>query len=237
MADADAQNFVAFARFVNQSTDKIFAARLKEYLDVDAFLRFVAVNAVLANLDSFVGTGHNYYLWIAPKTGLAHFLPWDLNETFGRHPSSGAPREQIDLSIRHPWSGSNRLLERVLAQPEWTRAYQRACENLLADAAKPERLAAQIDLIARTTGPVIAGESDESRAAFARAMGGPEGPVRNGPGSRPPYREDMPLKEWITGRAASIQAQFAGQREGTLPRDSRGPGGGPPGGGFRPPPR
>jgi spore coat protein CotH len=53
------QRFIAFARLVNEADDEQFRREIGGYLDVDAFLRFLAVNALIANLDSFLAFGNN----------------------------------------------------------------------------------------------------------------------------------------------------------------------------------
>jgi hypothetical protein len=44
---------------------------------VDQFLRFVAVNAIIANNDSYLRGGHNFYIYLDPKDGKVRFIPWD----------------------------------------------------------------------------------------------------------------------------------------------------------------
>src|SRR5262245_15432461 len=44
---------IEFARFVNQANDADFKKQIETYIDVDAFLRFLAANALVSNLESF----------------------------------------------------------------------------------------------------------------------------------------------------------------------------------------
>ena len=55
--------------------------------NVDEFLRFVASSSAAIDFDSFLSTGHNYFLYVNPADGLVHFIPWALNMTFGGYPS------------------------------------------------------------------------------------------------------------------------------------------------------
>jgi spore coat protein CotH len=75
------------------------------------------VQGLLANLDSPLVTGHNYYLYLHPKTRRLVWLPWDLNEAFAGFNPAGSIREQTELSVDHPFSGVNRLAERLLQIP------------------------------------------------------------------------------------------------------------------------
>src|SRR5207302_10624576 len=44
------QRLIDFARLVNQADDAQFRREIASYLDIDAFLRFVAANGLLVNL-------------------------------------------------------------------------------------------------------------------------------------------------------------------------------------------
>ena len=60
--------------------------------------------ALLSNLDSPLLTGHNYYLYLHPKTHQFVWIPWDLNEAFAGFAPGGDPGEQMNLSVDHPYS-------------------------------------------------------------------------------------------------------------------------------------
>ena len=79
----EARRVVEFAKLVNQATDAEFRARIDAFLDVDGFLRFLAANALLANLESFVALGHNYHLHLDPRSNRFTFIPGDLEFALG----------------------------------------------------------------------------------------------------------------------------------------------------------
>ena len=79
------QRVMEFAQLVNQPDVTQFRARIGDYLDVDQFLRFVAVNAMIVNRDSFLGGSHNFYLYLDPKDGLDPIHP------VGSGPVDGQP--------------------------------------------------------------------------------------------------------------------------------------------------
>lgn len=54
----------------------------EKYLDVEEALKFIALNVVTNNTDSYIGqTNHNYYLY--EDDGVFSVLPWDFNMAFG----------------------------------------------------------------------------------------------------------------------------------------------------------
>ena len=72
---------------VTYATPEDFAAALEKVLNVDTFLRYMAVVNMLGNWDSYPYTGNNYYLFFNAGTGRFEWIPWDL--TWGgdtRHP-------------------------------------------------------------------------------------------------------------------------------------------------------
>ncbi len=51
-----------------------------DVLDTDTFLKYMAVNTVIQNWDTYGRMTHNYYLYNNPDTGLLTWIPWDNNE-------------------------------------------------------------------------------------------------------------------------------------------------------------
>jgi spore coat protein CotH len=47
------------------------------------WLKFIAVNNFLVSLDSYLGSGHNYFLYHREDIDKLIHLPWDMNEAFG----------------------------------------------------------------------------------------------------------------------------------------------------------
>src|SRR5207245_1700773 len=80
---ASKERLKAFTKLVNQASEEEFRQQIGAFLDLDRFLRFVAVNSLLTNLDSFVGLGHNYFLYLDPTDNRFVFLPWDHNHVMG----------------------------------------------------------------------------------------------------------------------------------------------------------
>ena len=254
---ADTDRFIALTRLVDQADDATFARELPQRLNLTNLLRFVAVNAVLANYDSFLGTGHNFYLFQPRGDGKTMFIPWDLNESFGGHPGAGSRWAQAEFSVLKPQSENIRVIGRVLANPEFAAVYRREVAALLTNAFNPDRLRADAVRIARVTQASVFAESSRAKSAFERsALGltnrvtaaeprpGREGEPRAGGPDAPMMRDDMAFAEWVRLRADNVAAELAGQRTGTSPPMTRGPGGPrPPGrpqlggpGGLVPPP-
>ena len=232
----DTARFIDFVRFIQQAPPDQFAQGLREYLEPEGFARFVALNAILANVDSFIGNGHNYYLHVHPTNGRATFIPWDLNEAFGMHPVSGSSASQMVTSILRPNADPNRLVERFVADPTLGPLYRSQCELILTNLFVPARLKAEVDRIAAVTQPVVFAETRRAKEDFERTVLGTrrldDGDLRQPRHDREfakePYQprgfpdaidiDNMPLKAWIEGRAQHAREQLDGKVRGTRPR-------------------
>ncbi|MHC1765067.1 MAG: CotH kinase family protein [Verrucomicrobiia bacterium] len=228
----ETERFIALTRLIASADDATLRRELPERMDMDSLLRYLAVNALLANYDSFVGNGHNYYLFQSAEGGKAVFIPWDLNEAFGGHPPLGPRLRQAEFSVLRPLAQKNRLIERVLADPTWAAEYRRTLSNLLTHACKPGRLQAAAAQIATVTRQTVFAESPLARAMFQRTVLGATNvdlPARAPEGRPRPIRVDLeepPLADWITVRMGNAADELAGKRKGLTPRFR--PFGGPP---------
>ncbi len=230
------RRLIEFAKLVNNADDNEFRKEIGSYLDVDEFLRFLAAMVLLSNLDSPLAMPQNYYLHIHPTTLQVVFLPWDLDLSFGSWPMGGTPEQQSDLSISHPHTGQNRLIERLLAIKEYDGAYRQHLKRLMAGYFSVDRLGKDIGTCEAVLKDIIA---EEVKAVAARKESRGFG---RGPGPGPMFGQGLPLAAFVVKRAESVNAQLAGKSKGFVssgglfggpgggPGRGFGPGGGPPGG-------
>ena len=222
----ESQRVIGFAKLVNQSTDEEFKKQIDSYLDVDTFLRFLAANAFISNLDSFFAVGWNYTLYLDPKTNKFAFIPGDLESTFASPSFLGTPDQLMDLSLAKPYPGENKLPDRLLAIKEVNEKYQKLVKELSTTVFTKEQLLKDMEAIDKAT---KSAREKETKAVAARKEPAPGfGP----PGAMGPQAPD--IKTFAEKRTASIAAQVAGKSKGYVPQFNFGPppgGGGGPGGG------
>lgn len=60
-----------------------WAAAVEQVLNVDGFLRYLAVIFLSLNLDTYPYTGNNYYIYNDPGTGRFEWIAWDMNNSWG----------------------------------------------------------------------------------------------------------------------------------------------------------
>ncbi len=129
-------------------------------LDVDSALRQMALDNLTVNLDSYIGSGHNYYLYHRKADDRFVMMPWDPNEAWGNFnmgmaldgltalpllwlpPAGQAPGPPLPGQPAGPQQpGATRpLAQRLWAVPEFQQRYLRIVKALLEGPAKPETL-------------------------------------------------------------------------------------------------
>ena len=62
---------------------------LESIIDMDLYLKYLAVNTTMRNWDTYGLMTHNYYLYNDPSTKKFVWIPWDNNEAFTDGPGGG----------------------------------------------------------------------------------------------------------------------------------------------------
>lgn len=211
--DEQKQRLIDFTKLISSGSDEEFAREIGSYLDVEAFLRFIAANALLANLDSYLGFGHNYYLYLVPKTKRFVFIPWDLDLSLATWPAAGMPEQQVELSIHHPHAGRNSLIDRLFAIEAHKARYLAILKELTSTHFTRKHLLARLEEIEKVLKEPLAKEA-QAVAARQERRGGGFGPGFGG-GS---FGQTMPTRKFIERRTESVAAQLAGKTKGFEPR-------------------
>ncbi|RKZ29841.1 hypothetical protein DRQ36_07425 [bacterium] len=101
-AEDDWTDLIELCNFINNTSESEFGA-VMGWLDAEAFARFWAANTFMVNLDSYQGTGHNYYMYFDSDT-IARYIVWDVNEAFGvfTFGMSGAEMREMPIDWRQP---------------------------------------------------------------------------------------------------------------------------------------
>lgn len=206
-ADTKAQKrLIALTRLVNFADDAEFNKRIERYLDVDEFLRYAAACSAMTNIDSFLGFGHNYFLYLNPKDDRFAIVPWDLNNTFGGIVMFGGVDSIVEWSVSKPWLGGNRLTERLFAVPKYEKAYRKHLAALASGHCTVEKMHAEIERMQKAIGPALGREADKQ---IKPAMG-------TG-GMAAFLGKPADLKDFVKRRAESLSAQLGGKSAGKDP--------------------
>jgi len=209
---AEARRVMDFARLIHQASDAEFRRDIASYLDVDGFLRFFAVTALVCNMDSMFTIGHNVLIYLNPKTNQFVFMPWDLDLSFGGFFFFGTPSNQADISVKHPYGGSVKLVDRLLDWQDAAEKYKKILEELTTTCFTKEKLLADIEAIDKAAGPILEKEKSAAKARKENSGGGFGFAPIGGPD-----QGSTTLRTFVEKRVASVSAQIAGTSKGMIP--------------------
>jgi hypothetical protein len=235
---SDPSRLIQFVKLLYQASDEQFEAEVEQFLNVDSFLVWLAVNTLLTNLDSYAGMGHNYYTYLNEETGRFEFIPWDLNYAFGNFSLAGAPERRIDFDIYHPYTGRKILIERLLQVAKYQEQYLAHLRKLIEGPFHPDAMHAEIDRLYALirTAAVEDTHNAYPTEAFKHSISAnvPLGmfslsgtPIAQSPQpslrlssfgsfqqSAEPIMQVIGLKPFVTKRVESVRAQLAGEKQG-----------------------
>ena len=92
---------------------------LEAVFDVNVFLKYLAVNSIIQNWDTYGKMSHNYYLYNDPATSKLTWIPWDNNEALQEGKQGGA----LALDFANIQAGGWPLIEKLLADPVYKSQY------------------------------------------------------------------------------------------------------------------
>ena len=160
---------------LRQSDPAAWRAGLEAVFDVDGFLRWLAVNTLIQNWDTYGNLPHNYYLYADEASGALAWIPWDNNMALssGASTPGGVPgfMPPLALSLDDVDAGDHPLIGFLVADPVYHSRYVELVARA-ADVFEPERMAsvyeANFEMLSAYLRDVGADESlsDMRRATF-----------------------------------------------------------------------
>lgn len=118
------QRMMELGQLVSQPDVDVFRSRIGQYLDVEEFLRFLAVNAFIANGDSYLGGGHNFYVYLDPADDKVRLIPWDQDLSMGSRNMGGG------FDLLRPYNGDQPLIYWLLDDPMVVARYRQILKEL-----------------------------------------------------------------------------------------------------------
>ena len=130
-----------------KSDPEAWRAGLEAALDVDAFLRWLAVNTLIQNWDTYGNLAHNYYLYADESSGALVWIPWDNNMALssGEGTWGGARglRAPLTLSLADVDADAHPLIGFLIADPVYHSRYV----ALVAEVSSQEFTPARMQLV------------------------------------------------------------------------------------------
>lgn len=146
---ADHKRVVTALKNISEGND------LKDYMDIDNLLRYMAVHVFSVNEDSLSGTmAHNYYLY--ETGGKLNLIPWDYNLALGGMGSSNDATSVVNDAIDNAFSGTN-FFDTLMEDETYHSQYYAYLQQLVSEYinggefdAFYERVRSQIDELVET---------------------------------------------------------------------------------------
>jgi hypothetical protein len=225
----DWTDLIALVDVLNNIPPEHLRERIEAVLDVESALTLLALDAATVNLDSYIGSGHNYYLYHRKSDDRFALMPWDPNEAFGVFdmgiPLADLPSLPLFFSPRPMLMPGgqplppNAQLPRPLAQKLWQveeyrERYLARIRDLIEGPASPDALRERMETLRAMIEPWVEQERrsmftvDEFRRALEENIQtGSAGPPP--PGTPPTPRFLIPgLMPFVRARAANILEQL-----------------------------
>jgi hypothetical protein len=155
-AEADGGAAVAALAEAAAADDAELLDALDTVMDLDAFYRFWAVEILSQHGDGYTGNHNNFYLYVDPADGRAHFLPWGTDMTWGVWEAAHAGDEEDAEPLPPPEIlTTSQLPYRLRSHPDGAERLADAMADVLANRWDPEGQQARIDQMLALATPVL----------------------------------------------------------------------------------
>ncbi|MBN4066048.1 CotH kinase family protein [Candidatus Amoebophilus asiaticus] len=205
----DWSDLVNLIDIINNTTPVDFRVKLDEVMHTTNRLMAWAANNLFVNLDAYLGSGHNYYIYHNTTTDKFDWIIWDANEAFGNFtvgPMSFADRENLNMYFLPSPSNSLPLNMRMLDNNNYKSEYTNILYQYLANSFSEDELYPLIDSLANwirdevyaDTAKMYSDQNFENNidSNIILNMGGPGGGQIPG------------LKPFIKNRRINLEAQM-----------------------------
>jgi spore coat protein CotH len=186
---------------INNTASANFYDSVQAVLNTDSWIRGWAACNLFVNLDSYMGSGHNYYIYHNTASNLFDYIIWDCNETFGKF-SMGMSVSQLEMLsmffIPSP-AASRPLHDKMLQNTTYRSEYVNTICQYVSSFFTHSYFDPKIDSIANAIRPSVYADTHKSFTNQNFEDNINQTVMGNIPG----------LKSFITNRRNSLLAQLA----------------------------
>jgi hypothetical protein len=131
--DTSYQDLADFVATITQTSDTDFPNAIMQVLDVDGFLRRMALDVLSGHWDNYWVNANNYYLFLHPETRRWVFVPYDFDNAFGIRwiGSDWAHQNIYDWKNLGDSRPNTPLANRLFAVPEFSNRYSFYMKQML----------------------------------------------------------------------------------------------------------
>ncbi len=193
----------------NSSVDTVLTGRV----NLNAFYKALSNDIIFSSLDSYAGSGRNFYFYFMPGSGKIEWIVWDVGMSYGNY--STGQTAMTSLSPVYVSSATERpLVNKIYSVPALKQAYLKTFDTLFTNYFTTARLFQHIDSIANVIRPYVSAdtkkmftlqqfETNITNDITVSSGGGTGG----GPGGG--NNTTLGLKSFITSRISNLKTQLA----------------------------
>ncbi len=153
---SDILNLFAALHDDTRTTDPAaWRMNLEAVFDTDVFLKYLAVNTVIQNWDTYGRMTQNYYLYNDPDTGRLTWIPWDNNEALQKGKMGGS----LALDFSDLTAGAWPLIEYMYGDATYRAQYAAYVEEVIEGVFDTNSIQATYSTYASLIGPYATTES------------------------------------------------------------------------------
>jgi spore coat protein CotH len=142
---------------LRQVNPELWRAQLEKVFDVNGFLKWLAVNSVMQNWDTYGVMFHNFYLYNNPATGKLTWIPWDNNEALNDEDFRGGSLSHDDVTNNWP------LIRYLLDVPVYKSIYQSEIRTFTQNVFTPSKMEKQYRAYYKMIKPYVIGAGGEQK--------------------------------------------------------------------------
>ncbi len=155
----DTSDLIEFLDVLNNTATSELPAHLEPICDVENMLWGLALDNLFANVDSYIGSASEFYLYDRSDTGQFVRIHWDLNESFGTT-GDGSPSVSNPMALSPFWlpsssgggpggmGGPRPLASKLWAVDSYNQTYLRMLARMLREGFDTTTMAARISQLA-----------------------------------------------------------------------------------------
>lgn len=148
---------------INNTPTVQFYDSLESVLNTDNFIPQWAATNLFVNLDSYIGSGHNYYLYHNALSNKFEWVCWDVNEAFGNFKMNYTTPQLKNYSLFTTGNPNTRpIIEKMVANPVYKQRLADAACNMLNTEFIYTKLSAKIDSIVAIIRPFVYADTKKS---------------------------------------------------------------------------
>lgn len=117
----DWTDLIALIDFINNTTDQDFANNFEAYFNRTELMQSIAMDNLFSNLDSYLNSARNYYLYHNMVTNKWEWIKWDANETFGSYTGGPGAGNMEQMSVNY--IAADRPLVSRIFNDTWLNVY------------------------------------------------------------------------------------------------------------------